>query len=220
MSSEPIALKSSGDFFAKVMLAFGMAVLLSAMGVYIGMNFFISYFKAYPGLAWGIYALELILVFTARYWSTKKPLNYGLFALFATCTGLTIVPLISSLLSQTGGLEIITKALVAATLVFTGMAILGWVTKRSLAGLGGFLWAALLGMIIVGILGIFIPWGSTFEMLYAGFGAILFAVYTMYDFQRIKEFPSDRYIDAALEIYLDIFNLFLFILRLLAPSRD
>ena len=73
----------------------------------------------------------------------------------------------------------------------------------------------LIGLIITGVIGIFLPWGNTMEMVYSGFGVLLFSAYTMYDFQKIKAYPADAAIDAALAIYLDIFNLFLMVLRFL-----
>jgi hypothetical protein len=74
-------------------------------------------------------------------------------------------------------------------------------------------------MIIVGVIGIFLPWGSTTEMIYSGIGVLLFTGYTMYDFQKLKMYPENMYIEAALQLYLDIFNLFIFILRLISSGR-
>jgi len=81
---------------------------------------------------------------------------------------------------------------------------------------------SLIGMIVVSIIGIFIPWGNNFEMLFSGFGVILFSGYTMYDIQQIRKNQGMMNpMDAALRLYLDIFNLFIFILRLMgAVSRD
>ena len=75
-------------------------------------------------------------------------------------------------------------------------------------------------MIIVGVIGIFVPWGSTMELVYSGIGILLFSAFTAYNMQSLKRYPEDRYIDAALSLYLDIFNLFLFILRFMMASRD
>jgi FtsH-binding integral membrane protein len=174
---------------------------------------------ATPALMWVIIAAELILVLTSRWWSTKRPINYFLFALFTFITGITIVPLLANIIYEFGGPDLIIKALIATTLMFGGTAIFGWVTKMDLSGLRGFLTLSLIGMIIVAIVGIFVPWSSTFEMVFAGFGIILFSAYTMYDIQKLKTYPQDRALDAALNLYLDIFNLFIYILRLLSASR-
>ncbi len=216
-SSLPYSLGMS--FVSQVMLFFGLAILSSAFGAYSALHFFASVFLANPELIWFVYLLELVLVFTSRLWSTRMPLNYVLFFLFTFSTGVTLVPLLASVIYEFGSLDIIYKALLATTLMFGATALFGWVTRINLQGMSGFLWMSLLGMIVVSIIHIFMPWGSFFELLFAGFGVIVFSGFTMYDIQNLKVYPHDRAIDAALNLYLDIFNLFIFIVRLLTGSR-
>jgi FtsH-binding integral membrane protein len=206
-------------FFAKVMFFFGLAILTSAAGTYVGFNYLIELFIANNAIMWILLAIELALVFTARLWSTKRPINYVLFAAFAFITGVTLVPLLASVILEFGGPDIIIKALLATTLMFGGTAVFGWVTHRDLSGLGGFLLMALIGMIIVSLIRIFIPGSNTFEMIFSGVGVLVFSGYTMYDFQKLKMMPQDRPLDAALNLYLDIFNMFIYILRLMSGSR-
>ncbi len=206
-------------FFGKVMFAFALAIMVSTVGVWAGFTFLLEAFVSAQWLIWVFFGAELILIFTSRSWSTKKPLNYVLFSLFAFLTGLTVTPILL-VASATAGWGIVIKALLATVLMFTAAGAIGWTTKKSLTGMGGFLMISLIGMIIVGVIGIFIPWGSTFEMIYSGIGVLLFSGFAMYDFQRIKSFPEDRYIDAAIHLYLDIFNLFIFVLRLLLSQRS
>ncbi len=206
-------------FFGKVMFAFALAILVSTLGVWAGFTYLIEFFVSSPWLIWVFFAGELILIFTSVAWSRKKPLNYVLFSLFAFLTGLTVTPLLL-VASATAGSGVVVKALLATVFMFTAAGLIGWTTKKSLAGMGGFLIISLIGMIIVGIIGIFIPWSSTFEMIYSGIGVLLFSGFAMYDFQRIKSFPEDRYIDAAMHLYLDIFNLFIFILRLILSQKS
>jgi FtsH-binding integral membrane protein len=207
------------SFYSRVILYFGLAILASAAGTFAGFRFFAEVFLVNPFLVWVLFALELVLVFTARIWSTKKPLNYLLFGAFAFITGITLVPLLISVILEFGGPDIIIKALGAATLMFAGTALFGWVTHRNLTGLRGFLISALIGMIIISLIGVFIPWSNNFEMIFAGAGVLLFSGYTMHDIQRLKHFPDDRPMDAALMLYLDIFNLFIFILRLISGTQ-
>ena len=220
MQDQQIAIRAAEPtFFAKVMFYFGLALLMSAAGTYVGFNYVIQIFIANPALIWVLFAAELILVFTSRIWITKYPVNYLLFSAFTFITGVTLVPLLASVMLEFGGPDIIIKALAATTLMFTATAVFGWVTKRDLSGLRGFLITALIGMIVVSLIGIFIPWSNTFEMVFAGFGVVVFSGYTMYDFQKLKTMPQDRPIDAAMMLYLDIFNLFIYILRLMSGSR-
>jgi FtsH-binding integral membrane protein len=51
-------------------------------------------------------------------------------------------------------------------------------------------------------------------------GALVFSLYLVYDTQQIMRKTSpEEYIDAAIQIYLDIINLFIYILRLLEAAR-
>ncbi|MFA6992179.1 MAG: Bax inhibitor-1/YccA family protein [Candidatus Gracilibacteria bacterium] len=207
-------------FFGKVMTFFALAVLSSAVGCYLTLVYGMKFFVEAPALIWVLFVVELVLILTSRLWSTRSPLNKILFAAFTFITGMTLAPLIAILVASPAGAAILYKALFATALMFTATAVFGWTTHLNLSGLRGFLFMALIGMIIVGIIGIFVPWGNGFEMVYAGIGVILFSGYTMYDFQKLRHYPEDRYIDAALNLYLDIFNLFLYILRLImALSR-
>ncbi|MCK9185924.1 Bax inhibitor-1/YccA family protein [Candidatus Gracilibacteria bacterium] len=207
--------KLSPTFFGKVMMFFTFAIISSVLGIFVATIFLREYFITMPWIMYAFFAAELILVFTSRVWSTKVPLNRFLFALFAFITGITVAPLIAIVAASTAGVAILTKALIITAFVFTAVAILGYTTKMDLSGMRMFLFMGLIGMIITGIVGIFLPWGNTFEMIYSGIGVLLFAGFTAYDFQKIKMYPEDRYIDAALALYLDIFNLFIYILRLL-----
>ncbi len=207
-------------FFGKVMMFFGLAVLASAAGTYTAMTYFMEYFTAMPWLMFAAFAVELIIIFTSRMWSQKAPLNRFLFAAFAFITGVTIAPLIGIVAATPAGMMIVTKALVATALVFTATATIGWTTKKDLSGMRGFLTAALIGMIVVSIFGIFMPWGSTFELGFSALGVMVFSGYIIYDFQQLKHYPEDRYIDAALNLYLDIFNLFIYILRLILAFQN
>lgn len=206
-------------FFGKVMSFFALAILSSAAGVYITSTYWLEYFIRQPALIYVAMIVELALVFTSRMWSTKIPLNRFLFVLFTFITGITIAPLIGILANTPEGVGIITKALLATGLMFTATAIFGWTTRIDLSGMRGFLLIGLIGMIVTGLIGIFIPWSNTTEMVYSGIGVLLFTGFIAYDFQKIKQYPEDRYIDAALNLYLDIFNLFMYILRLILASR-
>lgn len=209
-------------FFGKVMTFFALAMMMSVAGIYMTYTYFMNVFISYPALMYVFFIAELVIIFTSRTWSKKIPLNRILFAVFAFITGVTIAPLMAIVAASPGGVEILTKALLATGFMFTATAIFGWTTKFNLSGLRGFLIMGLFGMIIVGIIGIFLPWSNMFELVFSGAGVLLFSGFTMYDFQKLREFPEDRYIDAALMLYLDIFNLFLYILRFITAlsGRD
>ncbi len=209
----------TGDFYNKVLSWFGLSILATGAGVYLGFHYLLPIFVQNPLLMYGLFFLELALIFTSRMWSKKEPLNYLLFSLFTLSSGITVVPLLASFAIEFGGYEIIYRSLFATTATFLAMGLIGHTSNRSFAGLSGFLFLALIGMLITAIIGIFIPWGNTMEMIYSGAGVLIFAGYAMVDINRLKHYPADESMHAAMTLYLDIFNLFIFILRLTGALR-
>ena len=63
-----------------------------------------------------------------------------------------------------------------------------------------------------------VPYSSfAFSQLYSLFGAILFCGFIIYDTNAImRRFGVDDWLIAAIELYLDVINLFLFLLQLLS----
>jgi len=86
------------------------------------------------------------------------------------------------------------------------------------AGLGSALWVLIIGGLIASLTGL--------PMLHFAMsvgGATIFSLYIIYDVHEISKRTSpDEYVSAAISLYLDIINLFLHILRILASlqSRD
>ncbi len=211
----------TGDFYNKVLSWFGLSILATGAGVYLGYHYLLATFVQNPLLMYGFFFLELGLILTSRMWSKREPLNYLLFSLFTISSGITVVPLLASFAAEFGGYDIIYRSLFTTTVTFLAMGLIGHTSKRSFQGLSGFLFIGLIGMLITGLISIFLPWSNTGEMIYSGLGTLIFAGYTMVDIQRLKSYPADESMNAAMALYLDVFNLFIFILRLTgAVSRD
>ncbi len=78
---------------------------------------------------------------------------------------------------------------------------------------------------IIGIVGIFVR-NKILSIVYASIGAFLFSCYIIFDTQLMMggghkyALDPEEYIFAALNLYLDIINLFLFILQIIGNSRN
>ena len=101
---------------------------------------------------------------------------------------------------------------------FGVMSLYGLVTKRDLTSLGNLLLMGLFGLIITSLVNLFLK-SSVVELVTSVIGIIIFVGLTAYDTQKIKKI-NDMGIDhggvaviAALSLYLDFINLFLYILR-------
>jgi FtsH-binding integral membrane protein len=106
-----------------------------------------------------------------------------------------------------------------------GLTIFAFQTKWDFTIMGGALFVAVIILMIFGIVAIFIP-GKTITLIYASCGALLFSLYLVYDTQLMMggehkySISPEEYIFAALNLYLDIVNIFLYILTIIGASRD
>ena len=109
----------------------------------------------------------------------------------------------------------------AATALFiAGFGAAGYATRRDLSALAHILFWALIGLIVFGIVTIFvqIPNGA---LIYAVGGLVIFAGLTAFDFQRLRRNQDIRTAPLlAASIFLDILNVFLLLLSLFSGSRD
>lgn len=98
-------------------------------------------------------------------------------------------------------------------------------TKYDFTMCGGVLLAVMVVFLIFGIVAIFIP-GKIMTIVYASLGAVIFSIYLIYDTQLMMggehkySISPEEYIFAALNLYLDIVNIFIYILTLIGATRD
>ncbi len=137
---------------------------------------------------------------------------------------MVVVPfglVISTLVEAYGG---ISSALVTDAFYFTAL-ITAIMVFASLAfpsvfdRMGGFLFVSLIALLICGIFAMFMPGMYT---IYSYAAAAIFSLYIGYDFHRSQMFPRtvDNAIDCALDIYIDIANLFVRLLQIFGRSND
>ncbi|MEI6793031.1 MAG: Bax inhibitor-1 family protein [Actinomycetes bacterium] len=103
---------------------------------------------------------------------------------------------------------------VAATALFVGaLGAGGYAIRKDLSFLYRFAFFALLGLIVVGIITLFVsmPGGS---MVYAFLGLLVFGLFVVIDFNRLRRAGQQEVIPLAAGIFLTVFNIFLFFLQI------
>lgn len=214
-SAQSVAVDRSA-FVNKVFVFFALALLIAAAGSYGGFALFAvnPALVASPLVMFGSFAVTLVLAFTTHLWQEKYPLNYGLFMLFALITGFTLAPLLL-LVGMSAGIGLIFKALISATCVFAAAAVFGSVTKKDLSSWGSMLMIAIIGLIVMGIINIFLG-SQLMEMILSGVSILVFTGFTAYDMQMIKQhYPDTMAIAAAMGLFINFIGLFRNILHLL-----
>ncbi len=165
--------------------------------------------------------LTFALLFAVFFTRPGSPLKYAAFAGFAIMIGQILKPLVDRLQDK----QALTRILALTTGVFVGMMALGFYDRQNLLGFGPYLFAGLLGLIIVQIL--IVVFASPAEKETAvnwirAIGVALFAVLTAYDVQVVKAGASGckllkragmapDYPSESLGLFLDFVNLFSYI---------
>jgi modulator of FtsH protease len=150
----------------------------------------------------------------------RTPLNLILLFAFATFEGMLLGGILEAYLARGLGLLVLNAASATGlvTLVAGGY---GYATKRDLSGLGSYLFIGLLVLIGASIIGLFLHLAFLQIAIAAG-GALLFTAFLVFDLNRIAragEVSQGDTILMAVSVYLDIVNLFLFLLELLGITR-
>ena len=192
--------------FGQTMGLVALTTGVAALGAYLGRD--LSHGAGIAAMIGAFGCVFALQVAVRRSEQLAIALLFGLGGLL----GLAVGPLLAyyastdpAALWQAGG---------STALFVAGFGAYGYATRRDLSGMARMLFWALLALIGFGILMIFvtIPAGN---VIYAVVGLVIFAGYTMFDFQRLRRAGDIQSAPLlAASIFLDIFNIFLLLLSL------
>jgi protein lifeguard len=162
----------------------------------------------------------ILILFCNPSTGRKSPSNYIILSLFTLFTSYMVG--ITTVYYNTQSVYVAFAITASVTIMLT---IYAWQTKYDFTDKGGYLIAVLTGLIITGFLNIFIQ-NNFLQLICSGIGAILFSCYIVYDTQLIVggnhrkyQYSEEDHVFAALTLYLDIINLFLYMLDLVGRGR-
>lgn len=163
----------------------------------------------------------LVIAISAGISRMSATVALGLFFVYAATLGLTVGVIVQL---YTGASVV--AAFLSASAMFGGAALYGVTTKRSLAGIGGYLTMGLFGLIVASVVNMFLGSGPIGWMI-SLIGVVIFTGLTAWDVQRISAGDlaarlgsmEKAAVVGALQLYLDFINIFLFLLRLMGDRR-
>eukprot|EP00640_Fibrocapsa_japonica_P002609 CAMPEP_0113933662 /NCGR_PEP_ID=MMETSP1339-20121228/909_1 /TAXON_ID=94617 /ORGANISM="Fibrocapsa japonica" /LENGTH=251 /DNA_ID=CAMNT_0000935065 /DNA_START=43 /DNA_END=798 /DNA_ORIENTATION=+ /assembly_acc=CAM_ASM_000762 len=165
---------------------------------------------------WVTLVLSFVLLFALFCFKDKHPTNMYLLTAWTACMSYG-VGLICAAYQATGQGKIVLEAVGLTLTVFLGLTVFTMQSKWDFSFLGAGLYCCLWILIVWGFVAAIFHVG---EFMYAVFGAIIFSLYIVFDTWLItKKLGYDDYILAAVNLYLDIINLFLFILQILSKRN-
>ncbi|KAJ9582264.1 hypothetical protein L9F63_003393 [Diploptera punctata] len=182
-----------------------------------------QYVQHHTGLWWAAFAIMIVCLITMACCGDvrrKAPMNFIFLFIFTLAESFML-----GLASSTYDTDAVLMAVGICAAVCFGLTLFAFQTKWDFTIMGGALCAAVIVLMLFGILAIFIQ-GKTITLIYASCGALIFSLYLVYDTQLMMggkhkySISPEEYIFAALNLYLDIVNIFLYILTIIGASRD
>lgn len=200
-----------------LLVSFGMACTVAYT------NLFYMVQSLYLPLSIG----ELILVFALSAQVNRLQVNTArtLFLAYSALNGMVLSIYFVMFSART-----LVMAFLASALYFGIMALYGHRTQRNLLSWSSRLSVALVAMLVCSVVGLLFHMSFLNSMLYSGLGLGLFLLITARDMQMLaanyQMFSRDSAmleksaVYGALSLYLDFINVFLYVLRFVAASRD
>jgi modulator of FtsH protease len=212
LGTGPIARDRTRELLGQVMGYVAVTVAFAALGAYVGRDL-----SGGAGLLLFIGAFACIIGLNIAAARGRAQLSIVLLFALGFVLGLAVAPVIAdyagadpSALWQAAGA---TAGFVAACGAY------GYATRRDLSSWARTLFWALLGLIVFGIVAIFVSIPNS-HIIYAVAGLGIFGAFTIYDFNRLRRAGTDSAVVIAASIFLDIFNVFLFFLQLFGGQRQ
>ncbi|NP_998303.2 protein lifeguard 4 [Danio rerio] len=157
---------------------------------------------------------SLILLLALAFYRHQHPVNLYLLFGFTLLESLSVATAVSFY-----EYTIVLQAFVLTSAVFLGLTAYTFQSKRDFSKLGASLFAGLWILIIASFLRFFF-YNDTMELVFAGAGALLFCGFIIFDTHLLMhKLSPEEHVLASINLYLDIVNLFLYILRILDAMK-
>ena len=196
-----------------VMKSFTLMWVLTAVGMYIGT-------LVSPALATiaSVFAIILLVVaIFVRSYKVSKWIAY----LVPFLSGIMLV-WTTQFYIEALGKNLVFLIFVGTVATFILLGVLGSALSKNLEGMGKYLMAVLLVIIVISLVVFFVPVSNMVHLVIAAVTILLFVLYTVYDFNQIRHNPPtiEEVPMVALNLYLDFKNLFLAVLRIVLAIKE
>ncbi len=189
-----------------------LSMIPTVAGAFLGVSMGVALFSGILG-----FVIFLAVAFGFM-WAIEKNKDSGLgVALllgFTFFMGLMLAPLLTHTLNYSNGGSLIMTAFGGTAIVFAVMASIATTTKRDFSGMGSWLMAGVVVLLLAVVANIFLQM-SVLSIVISVLAIGIFSAFILYDVQRIVNGGETNYVTATLSIYLNVFNIFSSLLRLL-----
>ena len=192
-----------------------LSMLPTIAGAYAGMQLnFLKLFAAAPIMApllmFGVMIGALFAVTALRNSAWGVPALFG----FTFIAGLMLAPILSVAAGFRNGGQLVALAGGMTAAIFLAMASIATVTKRDFSFLGKFLFIGLVLVIVASLANLFLR-VPALSVTISAIAVLIFSAYLLHDVSRIVRGGETNYITATLNLFLDVYNIFISLLNIL-----
>ena len=197
----------------KVMVLLSPTLAAASIGAYVGRNI-----RGWLPVI-GLFLVSVIGLFIIRA-AGGGDVAIALLLGWGFINGMILGPLVGFAVAEEGP-GIVLQALVGTTAVMLGTGFVALTTHINFSFLMPLLFLGLLGLIVVGLIGIFVRFSRTVNLAYSIIGMAVFGLYFLFDFFRLDRSRNtwEAAVQLTTRLYLDFANFFIMLLRFLMATR-
>lgn len=199
-----------------------VSMIPTILGAWLGVQMNFSFMAGSPFVGF----LAFMAVAFGFFYAIEKTKNsgWGIAVLlgFTFFMGLMLSRMIGHILGYSNGAALIMTAFGGTACIMVVMATVATVSKRDFTGMGRWLFAGLMVLILASVANIFLHVPALY-LVVSVLAIGIFSAYILHDVQQVIRGGETNYITATLNIYLDVYNIFvnlLSILGIFGGSRD
>jgi modulator of FtsH protease len=202
---------ASVSFMKQTYQLLAASMIAAAAGAYVTM----PYAETVMQYKWFIFGAELLVLFFGLSMTRgKQGLNLAMLFIFTFLTGVSLVPLLASLIGAGNG-AVIGNAFLMTSVLFGALSLFAINSKTDYSSWGKPLFITLIVVIIASLVNVFVLQSPMMHVIITAGILLLFSFFTIYDTQNIANGAYDSPVDAAVSLYLDFLNMFTALLQLL-----
>ncbi len=191
-----------------------ISMIPTVLGAWLGVQFKFSFFSGSPVIGFMVFLAIAFGFFYAIEKTKNSGLGVAVLLGFTFFMGLMLSRLIGLVLGFSNGASLIMTAFGGTATIFGVMATVATVSKRDFSGMGKWLFAGVLVILVAALANAFLHLPALYLAI-SVLAIAIFSAYILFDVQQIINGGETNYITATLAIYLDVYNIFSNLLALL-----
>jgi modulator of FtsH protease len=199
-----------------------LSLVPTVLGAWVGVSTGFSLFAGRPFVGFLLFMAIAFGFFFAIEKTKNTSMGVVLLLAFTFFMGLMLSRLVGAVLGFRNGASLVMTAFGGTAIVFFAMASLSTSIKRDISSWGKWLMVGVIMAIVASVANIWLQMPAL-ALTVSSLMIVLFSAWLLFDLKRIVDGGETNYVMATLNVYLDLYNIFvnlLSILGILGGERD